>query len=528
MKIIESLTPGIRKYSKIFLCTFILVHVLMISKTNAQTISTSGNITVGAGAVVNSNFDMSLQGGGTLKVMGTLILKNNLVNQKTAPDSLGSGTIELSGTTSQTVSGPNVFANLKIDNAAGVSLTGYRDNQVYGVLTLTNGLLTLGNRNLLLGSAAIIAGTPTATNMVVATDSGELRKAFSTPTNFTYPVGNKTGTEKYYSPVTLSFTSGTFATGNYVGVNLVDAKYSNDSITGNYLTRYWTLSQSGITGFNCNATFKYLPADVTGAEGSIYCTKVNPSPWVAYNIANTGTHELTANGISSFSTFSGTGGGMDISLTAFLEGPYNAGAMNTTLNAGGLIPLSQPYNTVPWNYAGPESVTSIPAGVVDWVLIELRQAGAPANATSATILKKRAAFIKSDGTIVDKDGISPIRFYNTALTTNLYPVVRHRNHLAIMANNSVIKAATGNYVYSYSSSIDQIYGTGKKQLGGLWGMIAGDGDRDNTIQNSDFILWSNNFGSDGLYSSDYDLDGTVQNSDFIKWSSNFGLDNSVP
>jgi hypothetical protein len=52
-------------------------------------------------------------------------------------------------------------------------------------------------------------------------------------------------------------------------------------------------------------------------------------------------------------------------LKVFLEGPYSGGSMSTTLNAGGYLPLSQPFNTSPWNYNGPESVTGIPAGVVD-------------------------------------------------------------------------------------------------------------------------------------------------------------------
>ena len=66
----------------------------------------------------------------------------------------------------------------------------------------------------------------------------------------------------------------------------------------------------------------------------------------------------------------------DVELSAniriFFEGAYSGGIMSTYLNVGGLIPLSQPYNTSPWNYSGTESVSSIPSNVVDWVLVELR------------------------------------------------------------------------------------------------------------------------------------------------------------
>ncbi|MBN2174518.1 MAG: hypothetical protein JW731_10310, partial [Bacteroidales bacterium] len=61
-------------------------------------------------------------------------------------------------------------------------------------------------------------------------------------------------------------------------------------------------------------------------------------------------------------------------LQVFLEGPYNGSGMDTWLNDASKIPLTQPYNTSPWNYGGGESVAAIPSNVVDWILIELRDA----------------------------------------------------------------------------------------------------------------------------------------------------------
>ena len=37
------------------------------------------------------------------------------------------------------------------------------------------------------------------------------------------------------------------------------------------------------------------------------------------------------------------------------------------------IPLNQPYGSVPWNYNGNETVSAIPSGVIDWVLIEIAE-----------------------------------------------------------------------------------------------------------------------------------------------------------
>ena len=59
---------------------------------------------------------------------------------------------------------------------------------------------------------------------------------------------------------------------------------------------------------------------------------------------------------------------LDLDLTVFLEGPFNGTTMKTDLTGLTDFPLNQPYNTAPWNYTGTESVVSLPALAVDWVL----------------------------------------------------------------------------------------------------------------------------------------------------------------
>jgi len=50
----------------------------------------------------------------------------------------------------------------------------------------------------------------------------------------------------------------------------------------------------------------YPSADVVGSESDVFCFKVDPSlPWIAYNVANTGTHQIDAHGLASFGTFTG-------------------------------------------------------------------------------------------------------------------------------------------------------------------------------------------------------------------------------
>jgi len=254
-------------------------------------------------------------GGSTLNNLGTLVVLGDFTNNGNA--SLGTGTIKLMGSSSQAVGGTNTFQNLEVNNATGVTVNG--PAQVNGTLTLTNGLITLGGNTMQLGTSATVAGTPGPTKMVVATGAGQMRKQFSGNGSFTFPVGDNTGNAEY-SPVTLNFTAGTYGSGNWAGVNLVNAAYTG-SVTS-YLNRYWNVSSNGITGFACNAQFNYnSPADIVGTESDIYCVKADP--FVMYDNANTVSHQLTASALTSFGTFTGQLGIRKLNLSSvFLEGLY--------------------------------------------------------------------------------------------------------------------------------------------------------------------------------------------------------------
>jgi hypothetical protein len=104
--------------------------------------------------------------------------------------------------------------------------------------------------------------------------------------------------------------------------------------------------------------------------------------------------------------------GVNVNLTAFLEGPYFSGEMTPWLNVNGSLPLSQPYNVDPWNYDGTESVGTIPnSDVIDWVMVELRETtGDASTAAPETMIARQAGFVLRDGTIVNTSGSEPMNF----------------------------------------------------------------------------------------------------------------------
>ncbi|MBN1340368.1 MAG: hypothetical protein JXA03_13645 [Bacteroidales bacterium] len=221
-----------------------------------------------------------------------------------------------------------------------------------------------------------------------------------------------------------------------------------------------------------------------------------------------------------------------LDLTLFMEGPFNGTQMNTTLNASGYLPLSQPFNSAPWNYYGSENVPSIPnADIVDWVLVELREtAGDSTTASSVKRINRQACFIKKDGKIVGKDGVSSPRF-NLVITEDLYGIIYQPNHVGVMSANA-LGQLTETFSYNFSTGAGQAYGgtNGHKQLAaGIWGMASGDGNGDGQVNQGDKLdVWASQSGFSGYYTGDFNLDGQVNNSDKNDyWAPNAGFGSQV-
>ena len=259
----------------------------------------------------------------------------NLVNNSHADVISGNPELVYTGTNPTSVGG-NIATNLNkltINNSAGLDLG--NSITVTNELKLTNGHLNLGDKNLTLGPSATIGGTPGASNMIVASGTGELRKRFASgtyttsnsPAPFTFPVGT-TADGNEYTPVTLDFNSGSFGSNASVGVRVEDSKNSllNSSIT-NYLNRHWIVEPTNdITNFNYTIDLKYVDADfVTDnslTESDLLPIKISGSTWYQptdgpftgstpqgfADLVNTTTNIIRWSDLTSFSQFGGAGG----------------------------------------------------------------------------------------------------------------------------------------------------------------------------------------------------------------------------
>ena len=182
---------------------------------------------------------------------------------------------------------------------------------INNALTLTNGNLDIGSNNLTLGSAvgAVGGGPFSATTMIVASGGGAVVKngTSASSATYTFPVGDNTGTAEY-SPITLTFTSGTYTSGS-ASVKVVNAKHPNSSNATDFLNRYWTVATTGYTVTGATVTATYTDADVTGTEANILMDRYSGAlPWTRFpGSINTATNTLTSPSISSFGDFSGEG-----------------------------------------------------------------------------------------------------------------------------------------------------------------------------------------------------------------------------
>lgn len=415
-------------------------------------------VTAGSNVVVSS--DVTIETGGTVSNSGTVEVAGDFTNNGTAD--LGDGSVVFNGTALQTIGGTTVseFEDLELDNSAGLDLG--VGAEVDGTLTLTDGVLDIDAYSLTFGaSAAAVGGLFDATTMILADDAScQVRKEFTDgtwdPGTFFFPIGSNDGTAEY-SPLQLDFNNSTFASA-YVGVNVTPLKEPNNTSLTNYLERYWTIENVNISSYTYDMTATYVTADIPGGatEADISGGLYHGTGWYVLDPVIAGSNTFFGDDVDDEGNATGVEFRILAGLGVVVQGAYNSGTdeMTTVLNPN--IPLTAAAAYAHIGYQGTEFVGSIPsANIVDWILVEVRDATSAATATVAgdTV----AGFLMNDGSIVGLDGVSPLPF-RTIITNNAYFVIIHRNHLAVMTA-SAPSETFGNYTFDFSSAMANAYGT---------------------------------------------------------------------
>lgn len=203
-----------------------------------------------------------------------------------------------------------------------------------------------------------------------------------------------------------------------------------------------------------------------------------------------------------------------LTLKALLEGGFNYDTqlMRTDLNDFGLLPTNQPFNQLPWNYTGTETLpNSLPEEVTDWVLVEFRT-------TPEIIAVQMAALIWNNGHITNpwaETDTAGLYVCGINLTTPYYIVVRHRNHIAVLSSSTVV--IDNNPMYDFTISEAQALGTNQLigVASGKFALYAGDFNGDGVITVSDFNVYTQQSSSINQYlPADANMDKNVTVADF--------------
>jgi hypothetical protein len=189
-------------------------------------------------------------------------------------------------------------------------------------LALTNGIVDLGNNTMTVQAAATITGA-SSSNYIIADagygTSAALKKGFSAaPSNYVFPVGDRAasadGTQ--YSPVTINGSAGTYSSA-YITVSVNDIKHPSFDATSEYITRYWDISTTGISGSSLTVNGTYLDADVNASvfEANYIGNKWNGTAWSnGGSPVNAGTNVTNNVGITLVGTNHVTAGRRDADI----------------------------------------------------------------------------------------------------------------------------------------------------------------------------------------------------------------------
>ena len=280
---------------------------------NALIVGTSGvnSIINGSGSFKGSTTsDLTLNGGngsiGTIKLVTDFNLRNFTLNRQA----------------------------LNIGCVMGSAVT------VNGALTLTNGIIDLGNNAMTIGSAGTISNA-SSSNFIIADvgngSSASLRKSFTAAGTFAFPIGDRAASADgmQYSPVSVTFTGGSYA--GFAGFAVDDIKHPNMDASTHFISRYWSMSSSGLTPTSYSVTGTYLAVDINGTESSSQSNQWDGTAW-SNGGAPIGGNSMTIGGCTTLPAtnhFSAGQRDREINIvqgaTTYLTGStYNFGTVITT------------------------------------------------------------------------------------------------------------------------------------------------------------------------------------------------------
>ncbi|MFP9098081.1 T9SS sorting signal type C domain-containing protein [Flavobacterium sp. RHBU_24] len=332
-----------------------VTNTVVYSGTNQTVVIPNGalgaydNLTInGTGAIIPASINIAgnLITNQAVNFAGTTV---NIIGTEAAGQHIG-GTVSPS------------FNNLTINKPSGSGTLILQNNiAVTGTLTLNSGLLDIASHNLTLGANAV-AGTFSTTSMIDADGTGHVIRPYTGVGSYTFPIGETTSNTSY-SPLTINVTAGTFNNAT-IAVNLTDATHPNNYGTSSYFTRYWSVTETGITGAVATVTGNYTLGDAVGGESVLSAAQLNgtfnaiTNPWVKFGTLGNTTFSapnatLTSGQTSYFSGITSS----PVSVTVDGGGTF---CQNTTVQLSSAVAGGVGNYTYNWSNGLGSGTTAVP------------------------------------------------------------------------------------------------------------------------------------------------------------------------
>ena len=195
-------------------------------------------------------------------------------------------------------------------------------------------------------------------------------------------------------------------------------------------------------------------------------------------------------------------------MTNYIQEPVTSSSIFTTPK----LPTTAPASLGVTATCPSINNSAVVGKIVDWVRVEIRKV------SDHSILEAKALLLRTNGKIVDLNGNVP---GFTPQATQVYLVVKHRNHLSVVSN--VIPTLTAPITYDFSNALNKAIKLNSNDPDSMhkaysalnvWAMWAGDIDRNEIINHTDRSLGqSSNGKQDAYYDEDLDMNGIVNHTD---------------
>lgn len=469
-------------------CLAFLLVTLTGYIAKAQLVNDGAVIKIQPGAVIFCAGNVENKNAGTISNDGKLEVQGNFLNTATYTTATADDSLIMSGGGNVTLNpGGATLSFLHINKTANSNFVTLAASTTIGnKLTYNSGTLSTDPiaNTYTLNAAVGVTFEFTAGREIV----GRVRRT-----------GWSNGVARVFNQPNMQVTTNGGTTPTEFTVNMIpEANGGDPTQAEREVKRKYQFTPVGGSGFTADVRFPYVTGELNmNTEANLVPWNLVSSVWngrltpVARDAANDWVSTTAIPNADIAQEWKLADPRYTFNATAYLRGPWNGATMNTSLN--GILPLSQPYNTTPFNYAGTESVGAIPnANIVDWVLVEWRKptSGLPADATSATLINRKAGFLLNNGTVVDLNGVTPIAFDINRQGPG-FMVIRHRNHIGVMSN-SIPSNAAGTFTNNYAVLANSYKAVGAPSdpvvllSGGVnYGLWAGDANKNGVVNATD-------------------------------------------